>query len=248
MKPHRINILDVPVDCLTMPQALACVDDIIAGGWGGQEPELVIAVNPEKVVSVRRERGLLPVLSQAGLLIPDGAGLVFGARLLGARGIERVAGSDLMQAICERATARGYRLFLFGAAPDVNQRAVDVLRRRHPGIQIVGHEHGYVAEAHMPDLIERINRSRADVLFVALGSPRQERWMARYRHQLRVKLCQGVGGTFDILAGRVKRAPRSFRMIHLEWFYRLLVQPSRILRQTALAQFALWVLWKRVIG
>jgi N-acetylglucosaminyldiphosphoundecaprenol N-acetyl-beta-D-mannosaminyltransferase len=244
MKPDRVDILGVPVDCVTMERALECVDGFVRG----DRPELVIAVNPEKVVKARNAPWLLSLAHRAGLLIPDGAGVVVAARLWGAKRIERVAGSDLMLAICGRAVSRGYRLFLFGGSPDVNQRAVDALRRRHPQIQIVGHHHGYLAEDQMPELIRRINASRADVLFVALGSPRQEQWMDRYLDHLEVKVCQGVGGTFDIIAGRVKRAPLSLRNMHLEWFYRLITQPGRIMRQTALPQFAVQVLWKRVIG
>ena len=244
MKPLRVDILGVPVGCVDMARALDRVDEIIECG----RPEMVIAVNPEKVVKARQDRWLLSLLPRAGLLIPDGAGVVFAARLLGLGRMERVAGSDLMLAICGRAVPRGYRLFLFGGSPQVNQRAVEVLRGRYPRIQIVGHEHGYVQDDQMPDLIRRINASRADVLFVALGSPRQERWMDRYLPQLEVKVCQGVGGTFDVIAGRVKRAPLSFRNLHLEWLYRLLMQPGRIIRQTALPQFAVQVLWKRVTG
>jgi len=244
MRPLRVELLGVPVDCVDMARALDCVEEIIEGG----RPEMVIAVNPEKVIKARRDRWLLSLLPRAGLLIPDGAGVVFAARLLGLGRMERVTGSDLMLAMCERAAARGYRLFLFGGSPEVNQQAAEALRRRYARIQIVGREHGYLQDDQMPGLIGRINASRADVLFVALGSPRQEQWMHRYLDQLQVKVCQGVGGTFDVIAGRVKRAPLTFRSLHLEWFYRLITQPSRIIRQTALPQFAVQVLWKRVIG
>jgi len=244
MQPLRVELLGVPVDCVDMARALDRVEEIIEGG----RPEMVIAMNPEKVIKARRDRWLLSLLPRAGLLIPDGAGVVVAARLLGLGRMERVAGSDLMLAICERAVVRGYRLFLFGASPEVNRLAAEALRRRYARIRIVGQEHGYLQEDQMPELIRRINASRADVLFVALGSPRQEQWMERYLDQLEVKVCQGVGGTFDVIAGRVKRAPLSFRNLHLEWFYRLITQPSRIIRQTALPQFAVQVLWKRVIG
>ncbi|HTP42572.1 MAG TPA: WecB/TagA/CpsF family glycosyltransferase [Nitrospiria bacterium] len=244
MQPLRVELLGVPVDCVDMRKALDRVDEIIEAG----RPEMVIAVNPEKVIKARRDRRLLSLLPRAGLLIPDGAGVVFAARWLGLGRMERVAGSDLMLAICERSVVRGYRLFLFGGSPEVNHLAADALRRRYAHLQIVGQEHGYLQDDQMPELIRRINASRADVLFVALGSPRQEQWMGRYLNQLDVKVCQGVGGTFDVLAGRIKRAPLSFRHLHLEWFYRLITQPSRIIRQTALPKFAVQVLWKRVIG
>jgi len=130
----------------------------------------------------------------------------------------------------------------------VNRDTMNVLRRRFPGIQIVGGQHGYLKEEEMPGLIERINASGAEVLFVALGSPKQELWMKQYIPRLNIKVCQGVGGTFDVLAGRVKRAPAAFRKIHLEWLYRLLSEPRRLVRQTALPRFAVRVLWQFVIG
>lgn len=244
MQPKRIDIIGVPVDCLTMEQALEWVDAM--AGWGG--PRMVIAVNPEKVMRARKDPALLGVIQRAGLLIPDGIGIVFAARLLRLGVMERVPGSELMPAICERAARDGHKIFLFGATPEVNQRAATVLRDRFPGIRIVGTRHGYVTERGMAAVLQQINDSQADVLFVALGSPAQELWMDRYLPRLRVKICQGVGGTFDVLSGKVKRAPPLFRTMHLEWFYRLVLNPARLLRQSALPLFALQVLRKRVAG
>jgi len=225
-----------------MESALDTVDLIIAGSC----PQSVLAVNPEKVIAAQEDKDILRSLQRAGLLIPDGIGVVFAVRLLTGKQIKRVPGSELMPAICERAAKKGYRIFLYGAAPEVNESAVQVLKTRYPGLQIAGNQHGYLEEEDMPALIQAINDSRADVLFVALGSPRQETWMTRYMSQLDVKVCQGVGGTFDVLAGRVKRAPVIFRKLHLEWFYRLVSQPKRLLRQTALPKFFVQVVWAKV--
>lgn len=243
MKPKRIEILGVPADCVDMDQALEAVEAMIAGN----RPEAIIAVNPEKVIKAQGDALLLAQLRRAGLLIPDGIGVVAAARLLRLGQMARVPGSELMPAICERAAMQGYRLFLFGASPAVNQKAVEVLRLRYPGLLIVGFQHGYIEKKEMPMLIERINASGAEILFVALGSPKQEGWIDDYLPKLHVKVCQGVGGTFDVLAGRVKRAPISFRKLHLEWFYRLLTQPKRLIRQTALPKFAYLVLRQKVM-
>ena len=244
MKSFRTDVLGVPVDCVDMPQALDAVEEMIRGDL----PRAVIAVNPEKVVKAQSDPRLLQQLREAGLLIPDGIGVVFAVRILEDRAIERVPGSELMPAICERAAKSGYKLFLFGASPDVNEKAVQVLQHRYPGIQIAGYQHGYVKDDEMPNLIKRINESKSDVLFLALGSPKQELWMDRYLGQLQIKVCQGVGGTFDVIAGRVKRAPLVFRKIHLEWFYRLISQPKRLFRQTALPRFTYQVIRKKIIG
>jgi N-acetylglucosaminyldiphosphoundecaprenol N-acetyl-beta-D-mannosaminyltransferase len=246
MKPKRVEILGVPVDCLTMSTALDTVDSLIKGDKAGA----IVAVNPEKVIRARGDPIFLKQLQAAELLIPDGIGVVWAARLLGLCHMERVPGSELMPAICERAAQKGYKVFLFGARPDVNERAVAVLRGRYPGIQIVGNHHGYVGAEQIPDLIKKINASAAQILFVALGSPEQERWMAKYLLQLDVKVCQGVGGTFDVIVGTVKRAPAIFLKMNLEWLYRLIAQPRRAFRQTALPKFAYQVLaykWGRKV-
>jgi len=244
MGVKRIELLGVPVDCVTMDQALDWADSMMKG----HHPCTILAVNPEKVMRAQQDGGLLGRLRSADLLIPDGIGVVLAARLLGLGHAERVPGSELMPKLCERAVSKGYTVFLFGASAEVNQQAVAVLREQYPGIRIVGSQHGYVKDEDMPGVITCINECKPDLLFVALGSPHQELWMARYLPQLTVKVCQGVGGTFDVIAGRVRRAPKFFRSLHLEWFYRLASNPRRIRRQTALPLFAFHVLRKRLIG
>ncbi|HUK56198.1 MAG TPA: WecB/TagA/CpsF family glycosyltransferase [Nitrospiria bacterium] len=244
MKPKRIELLGVPVDCVNMSQALSAVEEMMRD----DRPGMVVAVNPEKVIKARKNPALLAQLREARLLIPDGIGVVMAARLLGLGKMERVPGSELMPAICERAARKQYRIFLFGAGPEVNRDVMEALRRRFPGLRIVGGQHGYLKENEMPFLIDRINASGADVLFIALGSPKQELWLEQYLPRLKVKVCQGVGGTFDVLSGRVKRAPMFIRKMHLEWLYRLLSEPRRLLRQTALPRFAARVFWQFVIG
>lgn len=244
MTPKRIEILGVPVDCLTMDRTVEFVASILAGG----APHSVVAVNPEKVMRARYDAALREQLRRADVLIPDGIGVVMAARILGLGRLQRVPGSELMPRLCELAAATGRRVFLFGAAPQVNERAAQVLRDRYRGLTIAGTQHGFVKDEAMPELIERINASQADLLFVALGSPRQEDWIDQYLPQLRVKICQGVGGTFDVIAGRVRRAPAAFRAVHLEWFYRLVTNPRRLSRQTALPRFAFHILKQRVMG
>lgn len=237
----RIELLGVPVDCVSMDTALDWAETMIKG----DHPCTILAVNPEKVMRAQQDSELLDQLRSADLLIPDGIGVVLAARLLGLGLTERVPGSELMPNLCRRAASNGYSTFLFGASKEVNQHAVQVLRDRYPGIRIVGSQHGYVKEEEMPSLISLINECQPDLLFVALGSPQQELWMARYLPQLKVKVCQGVGGTFDVIAGRVRRAPKCFQSLNLEWFYRLASNPSRIRRQTALPMFAYRILKER---
>lgn len=243
MIPDRIDVLGVPVDCVNMQQAVAIVDAMIAG----DQPQTIIATNPEKVMKARGDNNFLRQLKSAGLLIPDGIGVVIAARILGLASLERVPGSELMPAICELAAAKGYKIYLFGGDREVNLRTRKVLLERYPRIQVVGNCDGYVADERMPMVIDDINRSSADILFLALGSPRQEQWMDAHLSNTSVKVCQGVGGTFDVIAGKVNRAPLAFRKMHLEWLYRLLSNPRRIHRQTALPKFLIAVLKYRLL-
>lgn len=245
MPVKRIEVLGVPVDCVTMDEAVQWADSTIREGASACP---ILAVNPEKIMRAWENPTLLEVLRSARLLIPDGIGVVLAARVLELGRMSRVPGSELMPHLCQLAATKGYTVFLFGASPEVISIAEQVLRQRFSGLHVVGTQHGYVSEDDMPRVIAAINAARPDLLFVALGSPKQELWMARYVPELHVKICQGVGGTFDVIAGRVKRAPALFRAIHLEWLYRLLMQPSRILRQTALPRFAYHVLKCKVAG
>lgn len=241
MKPKRVEVLGVPVDCVTMEQAIAWAETAL----DEHTPQTVVAVNPEKVMKAGQDPHLLQHLRSAGLLIPDGIGVVLAVRLFQQGLLQRVPGAELMPNLCELAAVKGYKVFLFGASPEVIPRTAEVLQQRFPSLCIVGVQHGYVKDDEMPGVISAINTAQPDFLFIALGSPKQELWMARYLPKLKVKVCQGVGGTFDVIAGKVKRAPLVFRAVHLEWLYRLLLQPSRIFRQTALPLFAYHVLKRK---
>lgn len=238
-QPERCRILGAPVDALDMTSALAFIDRYVAEG---ERPGVVLAMNPEKVYALRRDPFLKRFFDGAALLLPDGIGVVLALRFLHGRKIDRAPGADLMQALCARSPETGHRIFVYGASEEVNKGAVEELGRRHPGIRIVGRANGYLPEEEMGGLVAQINDSGADILFVALGSPRQEKWMQEHLPQLNIKIAQGIGGTLDTITGRVKRAPKLFQKLGLEWLYRLLAQPSRIVRQKALPRFAWEVL------
>lgn len=236
MKPKRVKILGVPLDCVNMDTALLYADSVIKE----KRSAAVLAMNPEKVIRCLDNIEFHKNILAADLLIPDGIGVVLAARLLGERNLSRVPGSEFMPNLCKIAAEKGYTVFLYGAAPDVNETAVAVLRKRYPAIKIVGSQHGYLVAEKMDDFVDRLAALAPDILFVALGSPAQEEWIMEYLSRTGVKICQGVGGTFDVISGNVRRAPGIFRAMHLEWLYRLLAQPSRIFRQTALPRFV----WK----
>ena len=240
MNPNRLKILNIWVDSLNRAQAIQMVRDFVEHG---NRPHVIFASNPEKNFSVPRDPDLYAVFSRADLLLPDGIGMVLAAKLLYGVEISRIPGVEFMGEICRLSASNGYRVFVYGAREDVNSRAVTVLREKYPGINIVGRANGYVRDSDMPELVKKINESRAQVLFLALGSPKQEQWFARYRDELHgVRVCQGIGGSLDAITGRVRRAPAFWRRIGLEWFYRLITEPKRIKRQKVLPLFAMRVL------
>ncbi len=240
MKPYRLKILNIWMDALEWSQALNMVQDFIENG---DRPHVVFASNPEKNFSVPSDPELYNTFKEADLLLPDGIGMVLAARILYGIKIKRIPGIEFMEKICKLSAANGYKVFVYGAREEVNSRAVDILREKYPGIDIVGRANGYINRDGMPSLIKRINETGAQILFLALGSPKQERWFVRHRDKLQaVRICQGIGGSLDAITGTVRRAPEPWRRIGLEWLYRLATEPRRIKRQWVLPLFAIQVL------
>lgn len=213
------------------------------GGQGGG-PALVFAINPEKTMQSTRDPAAYALMQQATLLIPDGIGVCLAARLLEGVALRRVPGSELMPALCARAEREDLGVYVYGASPASNAGAVAEMRRRWPGLRITGASDGFQA----PDAVAAaITAARPDIVFVGLGSPRQERWMADVGRTLPVGLLQGVGGTIDVLSGTARRAPRAWQRLGLEWLYRLIENPSRWRRQLALVDFAAMVIRSRLL-
>jgi len=241
VSPGRLKILNIWVDPVSMPEAIQKIDSFVTCG---NRPHAVFAANPEKNYSVPQDPLLYETFRSADLLIPDGIGIVLAARALYGKKFSRVPGVELMEEICRLAAKRDFGVFFYGAKEEVSSKATAELLSRYPNLRIAGRANGYVSESEMPGLIERINASGAEILFLALGSPRQEKWFSRYRDQLTsVRVCQGIGGTLDTLAGTTKRAPAWWCRNSMEWLYRLLAEPSRIGRQKVLPVFAAEVLY-----
>jgi N-acetylglucosaminyldiphosphoundecaprenol N-acetyl-beta-D-mannosaminyltransferase len=240
-----LDILQLKVSVVDMDSVLQFVDDHVRQGT---HPASIVCANPEKIFQLRSCAQIRPLFEVADMVIPDGIGIVLAARLLYRRKLRRVAGADLMQSICAAAAARNHRIFLFGSSEQTNRKAVENLRKRYPGINIVGTQHGYLEADKMDALVARINDARPDILFVALGSPRQEIWIQQHLPKLNVKVVQAIGGTLDTIAGTVKRAPSWMMAIGLEWFYRLLKQPSRVRRDLNLLRFSAEVLRIKLAG
>ncbi|MEI7772693.1 MAG: WecB/TagA/CpsF family glycosyltransferase [Chloroflexales bacterium] len=223
MAQRRIAILGVAVDNLTEREALARIDVLIAAGG----PHHVVTVNPEFVMEAQANPTFRDVLARADIATPDGFGLLLAARYLGSPLRGRVTGVELTLRLADLAAARGYRMFLLGAAPGVAAATAAVLQARCPGLIIAGAYAGSPQPRHEPFLRQMIAAARPQILLVAYGHPQQDLWIARNQPTLQVPLAIGVGGTFDYLSGRVPRAPALIRRIGMEWAYRLARQPGR---------------------
>lgn len=235
---ERAEILGVQVHLLTSQEALARVESFVRQ----RDARQVVTINPEFVMRARRDEPFRRVLNSADLALADGIGLVWAARLLGHWLPERVAGSDLVLRIAQRAAEAGWRLYFLGAPPGVAEQAAQTLRDRHPGLQVAGTWAASPAPEVEGDIVARIRAAHPDLLFVAYGAPAQDMWIARNLSTLGVPVAMGVGGTLDFIAGRSRRAPRWVQSLGLEWLHRLIHEPWRWRRMLALPHFAWAVL------
>lgn len=230
---EKEQYLGVDVSLLTYDEILAATKERITKG----EQSTIIAVNPEKVIVANQDPLVKELINGSTFQIPDGVGILLASKLKGGKLKERVTGVDMMERLLQFAAQEGHGVFFYGAKEEVVSEAKRKLEERYPSLQIVGYENGYVTDHEK--LVESINQSGATLLFVALGSPKQELWIREHMPKLNVKVFQGVGGSFDVFAGKVKRAPLFFRKLGLEWFYRLMKEPKRLKRQLNLPRF-LW--------
>ena len=233
----KVNILGVNIDNLTFSKTLEKAKSLT------ESPELdtIFTPNPEIIMLARNDDEFKNILNSASICTADGIGVVKAAKKLGTSLPERVAGFDLGSALIEYAAQTDKSLFFFGAAPTVADTAAAKLIEKHPTLKIAGTCNGYFKPQETPEIIEQINASNADILFVCLGAPKQEKWIYENRGKLKVRLALGLGGSLDVFAGNTKRAPKIFIKLNLEWFYRLLKHPSRIGRFMALPKFMLVV-------
>lgn len=227
-----VAILGVPFDPVTIESAIARISGLVEA----RRPAYVVTPNVDFLVQARRDAELRRILLEADLVLCDGKPLVWASRWLGNPLPERVAGADLVPRFIAHAEERSFRLFLLGATPESNDRAVARLRERHPRLVIAGHyspPFRPLDEMDHAEIVRRIRAVRPDVLLVSFGCPKQEKWMARNHRALGVPVCLGVGATIDFLAGAVRRAPVWMQRAGLEWTYRLAQEPRRLFRRYA---------------
>ncbi len=236
--------LGVRVHNVDNAEALSLLDAFVQEG----SPRHVVTVNPEFVMAAQRMPEFERVINDADLALPDGVGLLLAARIQGARMKERVTGVDTVTGAAALAARRGYRLFLLGAAPGVAEETARRLKESNPELKVAGTYAGSPAPEEEEEIVARIKAAAPDILFVAYGAPKQDFWIARNLPRLNVPVAMGVGGAFDFIAGRTRRAPEWVQRAGLEWLHRLIHEPWRWRRMLALPRFLLRVIVERVTG
>lgn len=234
----RSEVLGLPVDPVGLDEALSRVGAHLRE----RLPLRVVTINAEMAMQAHADPALAEIIRGAGLVIPDGSGVVWALRRRGDR-VSKLAGVDFVRHLAAYCAEGGHRLFLLGAAPGVAEAAAEALRKVSPGLVVAGIRDGFWKPEEEPEVIAAIRETRPDVILVALGVPRQEKWIARHQEALGVPVAMGVGGSFDVFAERVQRAPLWMQRLHLEWLFRLYQEPWRWRRMAGtLPRFAWLVL------
>lgn len=242
--PERVALMGCEIDNLTMEETLQRVGGFIADG----RPHQHVVVNVDKLVKAAHDPQLRRIINDCALVNVDGMPVVWASRLLGRPLKERVAGIDLFDALMHRAAAEGWRVFLLGAEEAVVQEVRRRYAERLPALQFAGVRNGYWKPEEEDAVVSQIAASRADLLFVAISSPKKERFLGQHQQRMRVPFAMGVGGSFDVAAGKVRRAPRWMQRSGLEWFFRFLQEPRRMVRRYFVEDMAflpmLWREWR----
>lgn len=240
-----ITMMGCRIDNLSMEETLVRIEEFIRSG----KPHQHVVVNVDKLVKASRDPDLRRIVNECALVNADGMPVVWASRLLGKPLKERVAGIDLFEALMRRAGEKGWRVFLLGARADVVSAVAETYRQRYPQLAIAGWRDGYWRAEEEAQVAEQVRASGADLLFVAISSPKKEQFLGRWQAEMRIPFAMGVGGTFDVAIGRVRRAPRWMQRAGLEWFYRFLQEPRRMFRRYFIDDMAfIWLLIKEAAG
>ena len=238
----RIDVMGVGFDSLTMDEAVARARDLMAE----RRAAYVVTPNPEIVMLCRDDPAAMQAVQGADLVLPDGIGVIYGAKILGTPLRAKLPGIDFASALMAQMGQEGKSVFLLGAKPGVADAAAEKMRERFPGLVIAGTNDGYFQDDD--PVVEKINAAQPDLLLVCLGAPKQELFMKRHQQELTCRLMIGLGGSLDSFAGTVKRAPKWMIAANLEWLYRLYKEPKRFGRMLRLPKYLWAVVCKRIRG
>lgn len=236
-----VSMYGIPVSKMTMKETVKFLTTAIEQ----RVPNQVVTINPIILMAAIDSPQFYRDLHAAELIVPDGTGVVWAANYVGQPVQERVPGIDLVNELMRVGELKRWKVYMLGASDDVIGAAAAKLQQNHPAIKIVGYRNGFFGDEEDQAVIAAIREVEPDILLVARSTDKQEPWIAKYKHELNVPVMMGVGGTFDILAGKLKRAPKIFQQLRLEWLYRLLQEPKRFPRMLVLPKFALKVIRER---
>ena len=228
-----INILGIPFSCLDMQQTMALLKQWIDNDKHG----MVVTANAEMVMLAEKNSEFRQIITQADLVTPDGIGILWAAKRLGCTLRERVTGIDLADALIKASAKNNWTVFFLGGKPGIAEKAEQKMREKYPGFKTGGIHHGYLKDIDEISLINAIRESHAQILLVAMGAPVQEKWISQHLQNLNVPVVMGIGGSFDVWAGNVKRAPIWMQKVGMEWLFRLICQPERLGRVLCLPVF-----------
>lgn len=239
LKNRRMTVMGCEVDNLDMEETLQRIEEFIQDG----SPHQHVVINADKVVKAYRDPELRRIINECALINADGMPVVWASRLLGKPLKERVAGVDLFDALMRRAAEKGWRVYLLGAREEVVSGVKALYVKRYPALVFAGYRNGYWKPEEEPSVAAAIAETRPDLLFVAISSPKKEQFLGRYQAEMKVPFAMGVGGTFDVAVGKVKRAPVWMQKSGLEWFYRFLQEPRRMFRRYFIEDmYFFWIL------
>ncbi|MGN1318348.1 MAG: WecB/TagA/CpsF family glycosyltransferase [Lachnospirales bacterium] len=238
------KILGVPFANISPNDAV----DKVVGFLNDDKKHMVFTPNPEMVMEACKNTEFMTILNKSSMNVPDGIGIVYASKLTGSPIKERVAGYDMLLSVFDKIKDSDKTVYFFGGAPEIADRAKKAIEERFKGIKIVGTANGYFDSEREKEIINEINTLKPDLLLVGIGFPKQEKWIYDHISSLNIKVGIGVGGSFDGWCGNVPRAPEFFVNHGLEWFYRLMKQPSRIGRMMQLPLFMLKVIFYKIIG
>lgn len=238
----KTDVLGVQYDNVTMEEAVAAGRAFLTGA----STAFCVTPNAEMAYEALHDEAFREVLNSADLVLPDGAGVVLGAKILKTPLKQKVAGIEFAQNMLPVYEELGSRLYLLGSKPGVAEIAAEKMQEKHPKLVICGTADGYFKDED--EVVRRINEANADALYVCLGAPKQEYFMSRHKEELNVRLMAGLGGTLDGIAGTVKRAPKWMIRLQLEWLYRLIKEPRRFGRMMRLPKFVFAAIKKRMKG
>jgi len=238
---ETLKILDINVNTVDYPQAISELKKFL----NSTELKFIVTPNSEIVMNATKDEELRTIINSADLVIPDGIGLVYASRILKKPLKERVTGIDFLNGALEELSNSGKSIFLLGSKEGIAKKAGEEMQKKYPNLKIAGTHNGFFSEGEEEDIIELINRANADMLCVALGSPKQEMLIYKYKNKLNAKVAIGVGGSLDVWAGELKRAPIPFQKLGIEWLYRLIQEPKRYKRMGAIPKFMIKVMFNR---